>query len=337
MKNSANSILIKARAMSTGLLDNNKIRTAVSCKSVNELALFLRDNTVYSDSLNSFITADTTHERIEAALKNHLIASLDKFVRYEKSIGTDFYNYFTVVYDTEYLLDIIRFHNNGRSEDIYNIIVPDKKYSKLDNEKIMSSKDYKEFINALSGTGYEKMLKDYSKLDGTPQTILAVSALFMKYKNKTTSELINKNCKGNDRKEINDFFKSISDIDMLIKLLRLYKLSDSNAAIAFKFIDDTFTLLRSSQLKTLKNANKYEEVEQVFKNYINNKSEMPEYAARKALCAIYKKQLRYTDNAVIAMFSYLMLLENEIKNLTHITEAIRYKLSKEQIDALLVL
>ena len=48
------------------------------------------------------------------------------------------------------------------------------------------------------------------------------------------------------------------------------------------------------------------------------------------------KRLRFSTNPSVVMFCYIYLAENEIRNITHIIEGVRYRMTPEEIGGMLI-
>lgn len=74
-----------------------------------------------------------------------------------------------------------------------------------------------------------------------------------------------------------------------------------------------------------------------YKKYFEKTGGAPiEHCTRKAVVKMCAKKLRYSQNPIVCMLCYSTIAENEIKNITHIIEGIKYNLSPDEISEIIV-
>lgn len=339
MKKTANSIIAKARAMATGSLDENSYAALASCGSVAELAAYLHERTHYSRVLDTVTISDISRERLEAALAKYIFLALEKLARYEAAAGGSFYKYINIEQDIEVILTCVRLIHAGSADDIKNLPFTDRKHTNLDFVSLLEARSYPELVESLQKTPYGKVLSGIRFDEGTPHMMISFEHEMDKFIKNRLTNLIDKNCTGKSEKaEIRDFFSRSFDISKLISIIRLSRMSGERYGVSQLLIDDGYTLLTPGRLKRLSADPSFETASKMLAEYIGvSDISSPEDDGWSYLYRLYKKEMIYSQNPIIVMYSFLFLTQNEIKNITHITEAIRYGYPKDSIMKLLTI
>ena len=94
---SSNAILAKARAMYGRRLTEQNYTDLLGCRSVGEVAAYLKTRTSYSDILEGVAALNIHRGRLEELLRKRLFLQYASLCRYEMSIGQDFYQYSVIL------------------------------------------------------------------------------------------------------------------------------------------------------------------------------------------------------------------------------------------------
>ncbi|MGN1417797.1 MAG: V-type ATPase subunit, partial [Acutalibacteraceae bacterium] len=104
MSKASNAVLALSRAFYGKRLNEKQYNDLLSCKSINEIASYLRSSTVYSSAFEGVPAADFTARSLEDIIDRFRFERFMSICRYELAIGNDFYKYFIVKTETEQIL-----------------------------------------------------------------------------------------------------------------------------------------------------------------------------------------------------------------------------------------
>ena len=104
---SSNVVLAKARAKYGKRLKEKDYRNLLDCKSVAEVAAYLKANTDYHDVLTGINEYDIHRGQLEVLIKQKLFYNLSSFVRYELSVGEQLADYVIARAEIEEILDAL--------------------------------------------------------------------------------------------------------------------------------------------------------------------------------------------------------------------------------------
>ena len=105
---SSNAILAKSRAMFGRSLTNQNYEEMLACRTVGDVAAYLKARTSYADVLEGAAAAGIHRGRLEELLRRRLLLQYEALCRYEMSIGQDFYKYFITGNDISQILKCVR-------------------------------------------------------------------------------------------------------------------------------------------------------------------------------------------------------------------------------------
>lgn len=340
---SANAILAKARAMHGQRLKNKDYQELLSCKTVGEAATYLKNKTSFHEVFEGVITSSMHRGQVESILRKRLFLQYASLCRYEMAIGHEFYKYFLISNDIEQILTCVRLLNAGRSEDyLFSMPVSFDELTALDLYKLAEVRSYKDLLDALEGTDYKKVLSNISTKYTDYWGILNIEAALFRYKYLELKAIAQKRSKGKRRQEILDFLKLQCDTQTIITLYRLKRLFPQERSRLWQHILIEMSNLTEKQWRLLIDAEDSSALLKIVKKTFYGKGISPEdidFVEESAQVFLYErtiKLLRFSDNPTIVMFCYIFLAENEISNITHIIEGIRYGLSSSETKSLLV-
>lgn len=340
---SSNAILAKSRAMYGKRLNAQNYIDLLNCKSVGEVASYLKSRTYYSDIFEGVTPSAIHRGQFESLLVKHAFNCYETLCRYELSIGQDYYKYFITRNDIDMILTCVRLLNTGNPED-YLLYMPVffGSHTEIDQLKLSKVRSIEDLIKALDGTEYKAILQPYEMNFDLVTGKLNIEAAFNRYKYQKLKELVEKGFKGKGTEQVLEILKIQSDIRTIINIYRLKKLLNADKELIKHFLFPDISRMSISQLNMLADAPSAEDMLKLLdKTDYGKNINIPnfEYIEDVAQRYLYKwnlKSLRFSSNPTVVMFCYIFLLENEINNITHIIEGIRYKVSSNDIKNMLI-
>lgn len=330
----SNAILAKARAMYGHRLTPEDYEALAACRTLPEVASYLKNHTAYVQVLSQMNPAFAQRNRLELELHHEYFRKQAALCRYEMSIGQDIYRLFILQADIQQLLTCLRYLDSGRPGD-YLFVLPSflQKHTQLNLYALASVTDFASLLTALEGTPYYSRLEPLAELkDATNRlTALAAPALNgMVYDE--LIELFKHASKG-----MQDYYRRWYDLHMLPVVWRTKRMLGSHAQESQKRLRLGITALPVKTWNDLLQAEDGDAfVEELMRTRYGKEFRSIEWtrldeAAGQLQFMWCEKNLRFSTDPVVVLLCYLELAKNEITNITHIIEGVRYGLPKEQI------
>jgi len=340
---SSNAILAKSKAMYGRRLTEQNYNDLLNCRNVSEVATYLKARTSYSDIFEGIATAAIHRGRLEDMLKKRLLRQYTSLCRYEKSIGQNFYKYFIVKNDITQILNCVRLLYAGHPGDyLFSMPAFFNDHTELDLFKLASITSFADLLDALDGSDYKEILEPFEKTFHDNRSNLYIEAALYRYFYDQVSELTIEKLKGKHLERILDVFRIQSDMRTIVNIYRLKRFLNADDDLLRQFMIPDISNLKKKQLAQLINAPTAEEVlkrlnltpygrllEKIDFNYI-------EGATQKILYSWNLKTFRFSSDPTVVMFCYISLAENEINNITHIIEGVRYNVPADEIREMLI-
>lgn len=340
---SSNAILAKSRAMYGRRLTEHNYTELLHCRSVNEVANYLKNRTAYADIFEGTTSTDIHRGQLETMLRKRVFDQYASLCRYEMSIGQDFYQYFIVRSDIDQILSCARFLSTGHPGD-YLFAMPAffNQHTKLDLYELAAVNSFDSLLAALEGTPYYDMMHLFARRAPSETNFLDMEAVFRRYLYDRLEELIQKGFQGKARKEVLSAIGLQLDMEAIVDLYRLKRMGfHSVEQIRRSVIIGPVSRLRRRQFEALIEAQSAAELVKLldatpYGGRFPREFSYIEDAAQKLQYSRSLKDLRFSTNPSVVMLSFMFLAENEVNNITHIIEGIRYQVPAEEISRMLI-
>ena len=337
-----NAVLAKARAMYGKRLTGQDYAELVNCHSLGELLNTLKTQTNYAQALEA-ATTDIGVAQIEELLRMHVLRQAETLCRYEISVGENLYRYFIVRNDIKQILSMIRLLIIGKPEK-YLLDLPPffNKHTELDLYELAAARSFKELVGALDGSPYKKIVEPFAADYDKRGMYIIIEARLNKYLRQLLLKIINRGNSEKGRQQIHDIINYMQDMETIVNIYRLIRLADADSDMIKDYIDTEFTNFSSKEIKLLVNAQKARDMFSLIsetcysKDFARVDFSYLEDAVQKLMYRRFSREIRYYTNATAVVFCYIFLAENEVRNIIHIVEGIRYGNPPEKISAMLV-
>lgn len=335
-----NAIMAKARAMYGQRLTGEDYGNLVSCTSLTELVAYLRSRTAYAEDFADFSAAKAEAGYIEFAIRKRAYTQFSNLCHYEMTLGEDFSNYFVVNEEVRQILSCIKSILLGNSEKyIMNMPSFYERSFHFDVKALMGVRSLEQLGELLDGTPYKKII-DKGIADNF--SFIDYECSLVNYFNKYEYELIKKNCKGKEKQQIMALLSEKADLQFIDKIYRLKKYFPSDKALLSVMAPSELTAFSEKQIKAFINAEDEKEVLELlsktaYRKYAHQMRESfyIEQAINRIQYEKNRRLLRFSTDPNTVMFCFMFLVENEVSNLVHIIEGIKYNATQEQISAML--
>lgn len=343
MSKAATAILVKSRAKYGRRLTASDYDSLLGCKSVADIASYLRNSTHYNVSLEGIKEASLHRRNLEQLLRSKIYEDFAELCRFESSIGEHYFEYLTLKTEIDYFINFMRYFIAGHPEQF--IILRGgffAEHSKIDFLHLTEAKTPSDILAQLKNTPYHKLLSpflsDDSKIDFT-----MIEAQLDRYLYHKTQAMIEKRFSGDEKVQLQNLFAEdaeLEDIRRIIRAKKYYHVSDD--VLRSQLIGIPRYLSRR-QLVGLIECEDEEQIMNLLKktayrhvlgrldfSYIDELAQRIKFDfCRKAMC--------YSPHAAVVMASTITTFEIEVENITNIIEGKRYGVENDTIKKMLIL
>ena len=339
-KYSSNVILTKARAMYGNRIRKEDYDNLMACKSVTQIASYLKNNTHYGSVLFSIDDKTIHRGHLEAIIKTKIFEDCEKLLRYEISTGNSFSKYLIARTEIKQIVRSLALMAGGKSEDyIFSMPVYFNKFTKINLAELSNAKNYDEFLSALGKSHYRELLKKHHPESGKAIDIQKVECELYNYLYETFLNGI----KGTANKQVKEQLWSIVsdhiDYGNFIRIYRSKKMGlqpDESIIINYgnlkkKYLDQMMDAQNEKEVfEIMSSTNQGKRLHKIDYNYIDE----IQYRMLYDKC---RKSIRMSTDPSVVMLSYIFLMQIELSNVISIIEGVRYNLKRAEIEDLLTL
>lgn len=337
---SSNVILAKARAMYGNRIRHSDYDTLLNCKSVFEIASFLKNSTSYSKTLSDVNESLVHRGDLEFFIKDKLFTDLASLCRYEIASGDDFSKYVITKTEIEQILHSLRYLLSiNKSSSKRNLPIFFTAHSKINFSAISNIKTYDEFLFALGNSPYKKLLSKIKISDENQINLSQIEQILYNYLYEILYEAIKKTSNKNAKKQLSDIFKIHINFSNFVRIIRSKRNNNKN----LDYIILKHGTIPEKHISAMLNSSSEDEAFNIMKSihqgYLLNRIEY-NYLDQIPTAALFKKcnhEIHSSVNSSVVLLSYIFLIQNELNNIIKIIEGTRYKLPKDEISKLLIL
>ena len=160
------AINTKIQAKKRYLLNENDYKMLLSKRNVSEIVAYLKNNTGYGELFKNTNPQTIHRGQVEIELYRNIVKQIEDFLPYFQGNYKKFFLALLCEYEIEDLKLILRTINrNEDSSMLEELLIHSKKYSRLDYERLLNSKDMESFFENLKDTVYYIPIKNDNKED----------------------------------------------------------------------------------------------------------------------------------------------------------------------------
>ena len=337
-----NAVLAKAHAMYGKRITQENYNDMLNCRSLGELVNYLKTRTCFSSDFDALPT-NIDSAQIEEILKMSLLKKSEKLCEYQLSAGENFYRYFVVQNDIRQIMIMIRLLIIGKPERYLASLPPFfNSRTEIDLYELAKVRSYSDLLKALDHTEYQKILKGFRENYAEDGVFVLIENALNKYR---FSFLIKSIKHSKDRRKKNEIYELVKyrlDMYTLTSAYRLLSLDSPNKIFVRDFAVSDCTNLTEKNLQAISEAKKAMDIIDIISDSYYKKDfskvdfKYIENATRNMMVNRQLKGFRYYTNPTAVMLCYLFLAENEVRNIIHIVEAIKYNIPAEKASSVLI-
>ncbi len=339
---SANAVLAKARAKYGRRLTEKDYANLLSCKSVAEVVMYLKNNTYYENVLRKVNEREIHRGRLEVILRQKLYEDFYSLCRYTNGSGEYFAQYIVQRDEIEQIIHFLTLMSSN-STDEYAYTMPEyfTKHTCINTASLARARNYESFFASLVGTPYEELMAEFRPKQGERINISQVENKLYRYCYKNLYNAIAEYSSGAEQKALYTMFNSIMDYLNFVRVFRLkkYYKESSEGTKGHLFPYGTFN---SKTIERLCSATTSTEVFNAVKDtsFGRNLSKLEYVYAgeidRVGMFKITKKNIHFSSYPLVVMLSYVFVTETEYDNIVSIIEGVRYSVDPEKIKTLVI-
>ena len=345
---SYNATVAKARTFYGKRLKEEDYRELLKKTTIPEIAEYLKRNTHFSECLSNIDTASVHRGYLEDILNRETFNEYVRLCSFQKLNEISFFNYRYINNEINVILRCIIYINAGTSEKFIDTISPYlAKHASFDMMKLGEVRKYNDLLDILRKTPYYNIIKDQKPDNDGNYDCTKIDVLLKTYYVDWVEKAIKRDFSGSVQKDMLEITGTLYDLSNIYNAFRYKAFSgaDYNEISHILFpVPSNITKYRYSELMNTTTAEEYIDVlkntgygrrmiaenSDISRTSINHDIEI----LRNRLAKSY---LRKSTNAAVSIYTILFLLTTEVKNITTIIEGIRYGVSLQDIEELLVI
>ena len=340
---SANVISAKARALYGKSLSEKNYSDLLACHSVSEVAAYLKNETRYGSVLTQVNEATIHRGYLETLLRHKLLEDYASLMRYDLSVGQHLSDYMIRREEIQQIVLCLRLMNAGRGDEFV-LSMPSffVGHTKLDMFRISRVTSYGELLDALVGTPYHKLLLPFAPKEGEHVSLTPIETALYKRLTETLFDVIDRTS-GELRRQMIDLCGAQIDAQNVTRILRLKTFFHADAdtiranllpngrCIPARVIEQMVTAPNAEDVLHLfygtRLGKRVPEEQRAFSYNLPHR--VPYFSARH--------YMHFSTYPMVALFSYMMIMDTELDDIINIIEGIRYGMPPEEIRTMLIL
>lgn len=340
--NLSNAITAKCRAIYGKRLTNTNYTELLKLETVGDVCGYLKTNTPYSRYLSGISETSIHRGQLEDLLIRSRIEKYFRLCHFDFSRNKGFYHYVIRDVEVTIILRALMLINSGSNEDIITKLPSFlQEHTQINFNKIANAKSFDDLLTVLKPTPYYNVIKQFNAPNGSINFKACEHSLKTSYY-KTLLEQIDKFYKGKTRDELRKIV--LIEIELLnlsiIYRLRAY-FNKPPEQVKTALLPFYYKLTPRAIDSLLESKHKDEYIKKMRLRDYDAKMNMIEFNyiedyTKRLKYILNRKMIRFSSNAPVAFYALMTLTQIEIQNLTIIIEGIRYNISS-QVANLLIL
>lgn len=340
-----NAVYAKVKAKFGKRIKEKEFIEMASLGSVGDIADYLRTKTKFGDTLSNFTSAVWHRGNLERLLRKSSLLENINLCSYEKKVGRHLFRYLLLKSEIDELIKFLRYLAAGHPEEyILLMSYTVNRFVELDLKKLGSVRSKNELMVFLGGTIYEKyllsMLRD-SKNDEI--NITDIEARLDRMLFETALEIVNEGFSGSQKEELLSLLTlkaELSDIETIFRVKSYYNQGADYIRTLLIGVRGLLTRAQVNEMLEAKDGNAVMDVLRTTR-YAKYFKDFDGFTAGRVADKILLQKLtrliHFSLHPATVMLSYIMYLDIEIDDITHVIEGVRYQLSQEEIVKMLLI
>jgi len=320
------------------VLDEVRLRRMMECETVDQVADYIKNKYGLAGLINDAESnARLFRDDLEQLMTRYMVRETEEMLHYFSGPYKDFFRVFLMRFEiTDLVMMLRKISRNEEPADVSERFVHSGTYSKLPFDKLAASKNVEQFIENLKGTPYYTALKTVTVNDEVKREFhseMKLQVLFYKTLMKKAAKLEKKDFEA--VKEIIGTRIDFLNVQWIYRARAYYGISPERILI---YSIQGGNRLKLRILKKLAYSGSVEELEQLSNRYMRYRIFGNEAEIKKNLDEGFYAYLesRKRDTSLGKVLWYIYMLDRAIRNMVTVTESIRYRLPRDQMEKYLV-
>ena len=338
---STNAIVAKIRSIYGTMLTMDDFREMVSKRSVAEVADFLSHTARYGERLRDVDPNTINRGLLEQLLDEQNYLKYRKLCEFQGMEDRPFYDFLLKKHECRQMINLVNAVSCGLQLSFVQSLPPYLIDNlRIDFLELAKCKTIDEVTSELKGTKYYKLFTKFKrteegKVDFTDAELQLRTNLYT-----SLIEDVKKSGFGKDGAELLKLIRSEIDVINIINSYRLktffgYEPDEIRKSVL------PFTQMGKKSMDRLydcESAKKMHDLisRSVYGKYLNENDESIETALIKRTLITMKHTLTRTTSAPVALYSFMYICDNEVRNIVRVIEGVRYDVDPAVLYELLI-
>ena len=340
----ADAIIAKAKAIYGKRLTSEDYSNLLHRNSVSGVVAYLKDTERYRKTFANVNETQIHRGQVEQLIAKNMFELYIKLCKFMAADKNSFCFYLIRELEIKQITTALIYIKAG-SSDGYLREMPAylMDYTCFDLMKLAKASTYTDVLEVLYDTPYYKVLKNilstFRRQDDMNEAAVTLYAWYIRWAFKA----IDRSFKGDKAQKLKEIFLRRSDLSNITVCYRKKSLFNEDSDRIKKSLYGVHYRLTPAMIDDI--LSQPDAADQLLnllkKMYLKDRVEYDpenlEVTVRRYNYSFYKKQLGFTDNGVMALYSLMVLCETERANLQTIIEGARYERPPAETEKLLVI
>lgn len=343
----SNALLTKCRAMFGKRLSAQDVHALLACRTVSQVAAYLKQNTHYSYALADIDENHIHRNRLEEALNKQLFYEYASLCRYELSVGEHLAEYVVMRMELRQLLSFLRLLSAGKPQE-YLFAIPYffEQHTDMNLMELSRVTSYEEFLEAAKPSSFYPIFKRFAPKKGAQFDYAAIEHAMYAFLFSRVLKNVDKYYHGKAQSELYEILGSHVELMNVLSIYRLKKYYSADPSLIKTLIHPYNYRISQKLINEMINAESAQEVLDLFFARTPYRHDVPREEIENAHVDVLlrivsyrtaRRFLRFSTNPSVVLLAFIELSETEISEIVTIIEGIRYGLSSEEIMAMIVI
>lgn len=338
------AILAKIRAMYGRRLTWDDYTELLHKQTVGDAAAYLKNETHYRQTLGQIQENQIHRMRLEQLVQMEVYRQYQRLLSFHKGNG-DFYDYILRDIEIRLLIHHIGLFYAGAEVSqatVSSLPLYLEKRLSFDLITVAKTKDFAEMLRALAHTDYEKILRPLLPAPGGRPDLMTCEHTLKTFYFDDLFRKIDRNFRGAVKKDLYQIFLTQLELLNVTTVLRMKRFQAyTPAAIREQLLPDR-SRLSGKLWRQMADAPTAEEAMRLlssssYARYMDNKDfTYIEYTVSSIRYHLGKRFMSFTTSAPTGFASFMVLSNMERENIINIIEGIRYGVSSDEIEKMLI-
>lgn len=338
------SVLTKTKAKYGHRLWAKNYKDLVSVGSVAEITSYLKNRTHYAAVLSGVQESAVHRGNLEKLVFQKNLTDIQELCHFERSIGEHLFEYVVQKQEIDELLKFIQLLVAGHPEEyLLDVSYTFNQMTRLDLVKLSSIKNLRGLADFLAGTRYGKIMKRFAEQPVEQLDIPLLESALDRQLYHDTFEVLKKHFSGDAQRELQRIFSlqaELSDIRLIIRAKKYY---GTRPDVLNAMLQGRTHYIPQRMMAPILEAKDENEAVQLLKKthyarYIDKYGiDDVDAFAMRVLQNYSQRKIHLSIHAAVVMLCYVIYTEVERENITNIIEGVRYRLTPDEINRMLIL